>query len=230
MNAVLYFSGTGGSKKVAEKLAARLDMQATDIIELYRCGAPLEFERVAVVFPVYSQGVPSVLKPVFKKLRADYAAIIATYGRMGAGNAIYEAAQLINAEICAAAYIPAKHSYIEGDGFNAPDVPEEIINKLREPTEICLPRRKKSPFASLAPDLRSRIAVKILRNAQCNSCGICTHECPTNAINDGKINQRCIRCLKCVRTCPQGALEVKYSRVLKRYLKRKKTEETILYT
>ena len=71
MNAVLYFSGTGGSKKVAEKLAARLDMQATDIIELYRCGAPLEFERVAVVFPVYSQGVPSVLKPVFKKLRAD---------------------------------------------------------------------------------------------------------------------------------------------------------------
>ena len=66
--------------------------------------------------------------------------------------------------------------------------------------------------------------------AKCNSCGICTHECPTNAINDGKINQKCIRCLKCVRTCPQGALEVKYSRVLKRYLKRKKTEETILYT
>ena len=52
MNAVLYFSGTGESKKVAEKLAARLDMQATDIIELYRGGAPLEFERVAVVFPV----------------------------------------------------------------------------------------------------------------------------------------------------------------------------------
>ena len=230
MNAVLYFSGTGGSKKVAEKLAARLDMQATDIIELYRGGAPLEFERVAVVFPVYSQGAPGVKYSGVKKWRRAEERRVATEGRTRGCTAEYETKRLINAEICAATYIPAKHSYIENDDFVTPDVPEEIINKLREPTEICLPRRKKSPFASLAPDLRSRIAVKILRTVQCNSCGICTHECPTNAINDGKINQRCIRCLKCVRTCPQGALEVKYSRVLKRYLKRKKTEETILYT
>ena len=56
MNAVLYFSGTGGSKKVAEKLAARRDMQATDIIELYRCGAPREYARGAEVVPGKSQG------------------------------------------------------------------------------------------------------------------------------------------------------------------------------
>lgn len=228
--AVLYFSATGESKKVAEKLAWRLGWECLDIIELNRGGEPLEFDIAVVIFPVYSQGVPSFLKPIFCNLSAKYAANIATYGRMGAGNAVYEAARLLNAKICAAAYIPAKHSYIENDLFKMPALPDELIEAISKPQEIDLPRRRKAPFACLLPDLRSRLTVKIKLTQNCDSCGICGSVCPVNAIACGKIGKKCVRCLKCVHACPKGALQVEYSRILKRYLKKKPTEELIVYT
>ena len=230
LRAVLYFSATGESKKLAKQLAARLGWVCFDLFKLYGDVKRLEFGQVAVVFPVYSQGVPGFLKPILRQLTAEYAAIIATYGRMGAGNAVYEAARLTGAKICAAAYIPARHSYIENDDFEMPALPEELVEAILQPNEIALPKRRKVPFAGFLPDMRSRLAVKILRTEKCNGCGICGGVCPVNAINNGKINKRCMRCLKCVRACPQGALEVKYSRILKRYLKKKPTDEIILYT
>ena len=229
MNAVLYFSGTGQSRRVAEQLAARLGWDCRDIIATYRGGALPEFEKIAVVFPVYSQGVPSFLKPIFKRLTAEYAAITATYGRMGAGNAVYEAARLLKAKVCAAAYLPAGHSYIEGDNFTAPPLPDEVITAINNPREIALPVRRKTPFAAFAPDLRSRIAVKIARTETCDGCGACQRVCPAGAICCGKTDGRCARCLKCVRECPKGALKVEYSRILKSYLRKKPTDEIIVY-
>ena len=229
MNAVLYFSGTGQSRRVAEELAARLCWDCRDLVEAYRGGAPLAFEKIAVVFPVYCQGVPSFLKPIFKRLTAEYAAIIATYGRMGAGNAIYEAARLLKAKVCAAAYLPARHSYIEGDNFVPPPLPDEVIEAIAKPKEIVLPKRRKTPFAAFAPSLRSRIGVKIVRTETCDGCGVCKQVCPAAAIFCGKLNGRCVRCLKCVHECPKKALQVKYSHMLKLYLRKKPTDEIIVY-
>lgn len=171
MNAVLYLSGTGASRKVAEDMAESLGWECLDIVELSRGGAPLEFGTAVVVFPVHSQGAPSFLKPIFKQLTAEYAAIIATYGRMGAGNAVYEAAQLLNAKVCVAAYIPARHSYIENDDFAASDIPGDIISAILHPHVITIPKRRKTPFAGLLPNLRGRFTVKIKRGKNCNSCG-----------------------------------------------------------
>ena len=229
MNAVLYFSGTGQSRRVAEELAARLGWECRDLVEAYHGGEPLGFEKIAVVFPVYCQGVTDFLKPLFKRLTAEYAAIIATYGRMGAGNALYEAARLLKAKVCAAAYLPARHGYIDNDGFIPPPVPDEVITAINNPRKIALPKRKKTPFAAFAPGLRSRIAVKIAHTETCDGCGVCERVCPTGAISCGKINGRCVRCLKCVRECPKGALKVKYSRILKLYLRKKPKEQIIVY-
>ena len=59
-------------------------------------------------------------------------------------------------------------------------------------------------------------------------CGICSNEC--EYISNGIINNhQCIRCLKCVYNCPYKALEFKLSRIMKRYLKKKKTNDLIIY-
>ena len=45
----------------------------------------------------------------------------------------------------------------------------------------------------------------------------------------GKPGRDCIRCLKCVSVCPQGALTVKMGLPMKLYLQKKKENELILY-
>lgn len=223
MNAVIYYTSSGNSKVVAEDLAARLGY------ELYETDEALgkAFENVAIVFPVHCQSLPVPVKKFLPKLEAEYVTLIATYGRAHCGNALYEAVKLINGEVVAAAYLPSNHTYC--DKGEVLLVPDEIIKKMRTPSPVTVPKRKKTPFAGFFPAARSRLGVKIKKNGNCDSCGICGGLCPVKAITNGKINSKCLRCLKCVYNCPKGALTVKLSRIMKLYLRKTGFEETIIY-
>lgn len=223
MNAVIYFSCSGQSKAVAEDLAERLNFKLLKTDE-----AQEDFGTAVVVFPVHCQSYPRILNPFFKSLNAERVALIATYGRAHCGNALYEAAKLIGGEIIAAAYLPAKHTYLNsGETVIAP---EALINKISEPAPVKIPKRRKTPFAGLSPEARSRFLVRIKRTEKCVSCGICGGQCPVGAIENGKTNSKCIRCLKCVNSCPHGGLSVKFNRILTLYLRKAKFEKTIIYT
>lgn len=222
MNAVIYFSCSGQSKAVAENLAERLDFTLSDTY-----GAQGNFETAVVVFPVHCQSYPKILKPFFKSLNAERVALIATYGRANCGNAVYEAAKLIKGEIIAAGYLPEKHSYC--DGGKTVFAPDELIKKISNPTPVTIPKRGKTPFAGLFPEARSRAIIKIKRSEKCVNCGICGGLCPKGAIENGVISSQCIRCLRCVYGCPEGALQVKKSRILKRYLDKPRQDEIIIY-
>lgn len=224
MNAVIYFSCSGQSKAVAEDLAARLGF---DLCETSNADGKI-FENIAIVFPVHCQSYPAPMKNFFKKLCARYVTLIATYGRAHCGNALYEAAKLIKGKIVAAAYLPAKHTYCETGEMVL--VPEEIVCKMNTPAPVEIPKLKKTPFACFLPAVRSRLIVKIKKTEKCVNCGICGGQCPTGAIENGKISTKCIRCLKCVLNCPYGALTVKKSWILRRYLRKPRYEKTIIYT
>lgn len=223
MNAVVYFSCSGQSKAVAENLAERLGYK------LYETQNAEEeiFENVAIVFPVHCQSFPAPLKGYFMKLKAEHVTLIATYGRAHCGNALHEAAKLIKSEIVAAAYLPAKHTYCAAGTTTV--VPEEVIAKMLKPAPVQIPKLRKTPFAGFLPNLRSRLIVKIKRTEKCVNCGICGGLCPVKAIENGKMNSKCMRCLKCVDSCPHGALIVKKSLILRRYLKKPRFDKTVIY-
>ena len=226
MNAVLYFSCSGQSKAVAEDLARKLDWEPIET-----GAAQGRFKSVAVVFPVHCQSYPTPLKSFFKTLNAECVALIATYGRAHCGNAIFEAAKLINGKILAAAYLPAKHTYCEsGDTVF---VPEEVVEKIQLSNSgtpsVKLPKLAKTPFAGLFPSARSRAIIKIKKGENCTGCNICTAICPVKAIERGKPSRKCIRCLKCVYSCPHGALNIKKSAVLRKYLEKPRCEKVIVY-
>ena len=223
MNAVVYFSCSGQSKEVAENLAERLGYK------LYETQNAEEeiFENVAIVFPVHCQSFPAPLKNFFIKLKAEHVTLIATYGRAHCGNALHEAAKLIKSEIVAAAYLPAKHTYCAAGTTTV--VPEEVIAKMLKPAPVQIPKLRKTPFAGFLPNFRSRLIVKIKRTEKCVNCGICGGLCPVKAIGNGKINSKCMRCLKCVDSCPHGALIVKKSSILRRYLKKPRFDKTVIY-
>lgn len=228
MNAVIYFSCTGNSKKIAQAIAAKTGFESLELTRRTYDGILSgAYGTAAIVFPVHCQSYPKFLKRFFKNLNAVNVALIATYGKAHAGNAVYEAAKLISGEIIAAAYIPAGHSYLNAEA-DPDSLPEALTEKILLPSPVVVPKRKKTPFAGFLPSVRSRLTVKIYRTKACINCNACGEACPCGAITFGKVNSKCVRCLKCVKACPHGALKFEKSRILSRYLKKTHFEETIL--
>ncbi len=226
MNAVAFYSNTGESKAVAEYLADGLRYHLVDIER----GGESHYNNLVLVFPVHCQNIPYVVKAFLKGTKVDNLTAVATYGKMCSGNVLYEIRRKYHMNIVAGAYIPAKHSFVEGDdSFCDFESLIPIIEKTKHPSTVRLPRLYKNPFANLFPKLRSRLGLKIVKNSSCNGCGICSGQCSFNAVNAGVTNGKCIRCLKCVAACPNKALSVKLRLPLRLYLRKKKVDKLIIY-
>lgn len=226
MNAVAYYSSTGQSLSVARYLSGELDLELFEIRDLSDCC----IENLVLVFPVYCQNIPYTVRKFLQSARIKNLTAIATYGRMCCGNVLYEIQQKYHDNIVAAAYIPTKHSYLDEETFSDFESLGQLIQKIKAPKRITLPKLYKNPLADLFPGLRGRLGIKILRSQSCTGCGICTENCDFGAIQRGVTNRKCIRCLKCVTNCPKKALSFKTRLPLRLYLKKEKIDETIIYT
>lgn len=227
MNAVVFYSNTKQSESVAEYLAKELCYPIVDIEKI----ADIHYKNLVLVFPVHCQNIPDTVKAFLERISVENLAVIATYGKMCPGNVLYEIQNRYHKNIVAGAYVPAKHSYIENDdAFCDFEKLNALIEKIKSPAPVQLPRLYKNPLANLFPNLRSRLGAKMLKSKSCNGCGVCEKSCPRGAIRSGVTDKRCIRCTKCVTTCPRGALKLKLSLPLKLYLHKKKTDKIIIYT
>ena len=202
MTAVYCFSGSGHSRRIAEYFAERLKVPVAEITRDLK-GIT---ETAVVVFPVYCQNVPSVVKDFIGDLKAKRVVLLATYGRISHGNVLWKAKRLTNAEVIAAAYIPMEHSFLNDDFEFNTDKLEPIFERIYAPRPAIVTKERKNPLADIFPAWRSRIGLRIIRSAACNDCGICTRNCPMGAVRNGNINGKCIRCLRCVSLCPNSAL------------------------
>ena len=223
---VYCFSGAGHSAEVAAYCAERLGGRVISIGEETKCRG----ERVLIVFPVYCENLPPPVAGFLRRAEAGCAALIATYGGMSYGRALYDAQQLFPGSVIAGAYIPTEHS-LARDGWRFDGAPlASLLAKLSEGgTEIMLPKTPKHFFSDFAPAWRSRIGAKLVRDGNCTGCNACGAACPMRAMRQGRANRDCIRCLRCVLACPQGALSVRLSPVLKHYLRRRRCNDTIVY-
>ncbi len=226
MNAVVFYSNTGESRKIALHLADKLGYPFLDIFENNR----KNYKNLVIVFPVHCQNIPDAVKDFLRGISVENLTAVATYGKMCPGNVLYEIQKKYKKNIVAAAYIPTKHSYIDNDdAFCDFGKLDPIVEKIKNPSYIILPKLYKNPLANIFPKTRSRLGIKIQISEDCNGCNICTENCPLKAVKAGAQNSRCIRCLKCVATCPSKALIVKLSSPLKLYLRKKKSTKVVIY-
>lgn len=226
MNAVVFYSNTKQSESVAEYLAKELCYPIVDIEKI----ADIRYKNLVLVFPVHCQNIPDTVKAFLERISVENLTVIATYGKMCPGNVLYEIQNRYHKNIVAGAYVPTKHSYIENDdAFCDFDKLNPVIEKIKAPSYIRLPRRYKNPLANIFPKLRSRLGLSVQKNANCIGCNLCAAHCSFGAIKAGKTNRNCIRCLRCIDACPRHALKVKMSLPLKWYLCKKKTDEIIIY-
>lgn len=225
MNAVIYYSNTLQSYKVAEYISQKTGFQLLDIINI----KGQSFNLIYLVFPIHYQSVPKSIRPIVENIKANKAILIATYGKMGYGHVLYDAKKLLKAKVVGGAYVPTKHAYLPNDEtFKDYQMLDSLILKSDSEQEIVFPKDHKNIFANFFPLTRHRIAVKITPNEKCVNCGKCNEICPY--INNGIIdNKKCIRCLKCVNSCELKALDVKLSSSLRKYLRKKKKVDLVIY-
>lgn len=224
MNAIIYYSNTKESYKVASYIKDKTNYELFNIFHLNN----YNFDLIYLIFPIHYQSIPKEIRPLIKKIVAKKAIIIATYGKMSYGNVLNDTKKILNAKVVGAAYIPTKHTYLINDtSFDLPKL-DILINKMNNENEVIIKKGKRNPFAQFFPLFRHQIAVKIIKTDKCVNCNHCHLVC--NLIKNGNItNKGCNRCLKCVNSCPYNALEVKLMRLLRHYLKKPKKDEFIVY-
>ncbi len=214
MNAVVYYSNSNESKKIAEYLSEKANYEIFDL----RLVDQYKFNNLIIVFPVYCQNIPDEVKEFVKKIQVINVSVVATYGRKSFGNVIYEISKINKLNLISYAYVPTRHTYIENDlSFTEFDKLDCLIDKFNNPTSIKIKRYFKNLFANIMMLKRSQTNIKILKTEKCNNCNICGNICSN--INKGDPNKKCIRCLRCVNICPNRALLIQKSFALKIYLK-----------
>ena len=213
---VAHFSPTGGTRKVADAIAAGFE---TPVAELDLCRADASAllgkqDGLMAVLPVFGGHVPLIALERLSALKASgqKAVAVVVYGNREFDDALLETKHALEAagfQVVAAAAFIAEHSLVRSIAAGRPDARDkalcrqfaaDVMAKPDHAPSVNVPgnypyaERKSSPFHPEADE-------------RCIRCGICAEQCPTNAISASdpkKANpDLCINCLRCAACCPR---------------------------
>lgn len=234
---LVYFSPTGTTKKIIEKIAQGINHRSVEVIDITQPEKRKQQiqtskdELLILGVPVYFGRIQSDALAWLQTLKANHTptVCVVVYGNRAYDDALRELRDIAAANGCVpiagAAYI-GEHSFSNTEtpiAVNRPDdddlrhaqiFGERIKNKL-----LSLTAPKQIPNLTVpgnypykdkkTPPPDEFIGV----SDHCSQCGLCAEVCPVNAIdaaNTALINpQKCIRCCACIKNCPAHARFIK---------------------
>lgn len=222
-NDLIYFSPTGGTKKVLDILAK--DCLPRQEIDLSVPDADYRGNRFAredvcwVAVPSFGGRVPAVAVERLLQLQGNGARAVAivVYGNRAFDDTLLELRDTLTRcgfRTVAAVGAVAEHSIMRQYGAGRPDAADRAeLNGFAE--------KIKAALASTAPQDELQVPgkrpyqeyggvpLKPSAGKKCTECGACAALCPVGAIPKNSPRQtdntRCISCMRCITVCPQGA-------------------------
>ena len=232
---ILYFSGTGNSKYVAQRIADALGDEIVNLNDRIKSSdtSPVETgERLIVVTPTYAWRIPRVVRDWL--LKTELRGAKQVWFVMTCGSEIGNADKY-NCELCAekaiscmgTAQIVMPENYIAM--FNAPQKEQarsiveqaepalqKVLTRLRAGQEFPPPRENLYDRFMSGPvnPVFYRFFVKadaFRATDACIGCGKCVELCPLNNIhleNSKPVwGKNCTHCMACICYCPKEAIE-----------------------
>ena len=216
----IYFSPTDGTKKCVLEIVSSMN-QNYKIIDLTKSAAReqkysfIADDKVVIGMPVYCSRLPQFTH-FLRNMKGNGAkmVLVAAYGNNKFGDALLELncqAVQVGFQPVAGAAMLASHCFIPeevcSDRPNAADhkLILEFVSKIDwDKKEIlsvpgAFPYR---PYPASFPFLPET-------TDGCTHCRICEEICPVGAIKNGKTDAtKCIRCMACVKNCPNHCRQV----------------------
>lgn len=232
---LVYYSGTGGTRMVADCFAEQLRQQgATVIIQRLKVGEPEavgEYELLILLYAVYAFNAPEPVYDWIKNLpqqQEKQAVVISVSGggEMSPNTACrYKAIRMLEGKGFRVDYenmlvMPSNIAFATKSPLDKMllDILPQKVNSILDEIYRGTVRRKKPimldrTLASMGGLERfgARAFGKRIRVSQaCNGCGHCAETCPSGNIVmiDSKptFNSKCFFCMNCLYSCPQHAL------------------------
>ncbi len=215
---LLYFSPTGGTKKVGETFCQRISDNMT-IIDLCRQNEvpTIPADALTVIAaPVFGGRIPAIVAEHLAKLNGTgkKAVTLVVYGNRAYEDALLELNDITEKckfEIVASGAFIAQHSMNTDIAAGRPDdkdikeitdFAEKVKAKLNNDTENNIKVPGNYPYKTFTP-----LPVTPISLPACTLCQQCISICPTHAITieNGTIKtnpEKCILCMACTANCP----------------------------
>lgn len=223
---LVYFSATRNTQHVIRHIGTELGFKTlehnitkdtkSDSVKL----SPTELLVVGV--PSFAGRMPVTAVGALQRFKGNNtpAIIFCTYGNRDYDDTLLELKNILEANgfkvISAAAFV-SQHSIFPKVGEGRPNNGDDkdlsefvkknlaILDALKDASSIGeLKVKGNYPYKPIG-----NIPLKPVGNSKCDSCGVCVHLCPTDAIpvdNPRKtIKNKCISCARCIAVCPQGS-------------------------
>lgn len=244
---MLYFSGTGNSKYIAESFGRRMAAECRSMEEKADFPALLAAHRaVGFCYPTYRSGVPRPVREFAgrfqEELRGKKLILFCTQAFFS-GDGARAFTDLFPEGWCEVAY--AEHFRMPGNLCNvlprwafsekaAASRAKRAEQKLgRACRELAEGRKRlrgfRGPGRSIGGTRRRLLLAQERRAAEnltvkesCTGCGACVKGCPTGnfSLREGRAapGESCMLCYRCVNRCPEKAIRVAHRRpVVKQY-------------
>jgi ferredoxin len=234
---MMYFSGTGNSKYIAEAFSRRMGARCHSIEEQAPFSQMIcEEETVAFCYPIYGSRVPKIMRDFAIKheepLKSKKTIIFCTQMYFSGDGAraftdifpkghlrvIYAEHFLMPNNVCNVFLTPLPsektiNKYLVNADRKMQTVCDDITNGIVRkrgfnPVSRALGLIQGIPYPALEKIAMDRVWV----DKSCNGCNLCVTACPVNNFEnkDGTIvtKKSCIMCYRCINICPQKAISV----------------------
>ena len=231
---ILYFTGTGNSRKCAGWLGAKLGEKWVDIVPTMKKGEYGAFQSETpwvFVCPTYGWQAPRVFVDFLRRSRFEGSRqayfVLTCGGEIGnAGESLRTLCQEKGWEYKGAAGVVMPDNYLVLFSPPSQEEGDKMLERAKSQTDKLaalirkgegLPEKRSTFFDRLKSGAinqgmyRFFIKDKAFRTHGCVSCGLCQRLCPMGNIRmvEGKPQWQgnCIHCMACIAHCPAEAIE-----------------------